>query len=66
MDRYEYYTYCYDPKGFMGGKVDVNFLQSELNRLGDQGWELVSNTSTNQGSGSTRTLILIFKRKLTY
>ncbi len=66
MDHFEYYTYCYETGGWMGGKVDVNELQTELNRLGADGWELVTSTTTNQGQGYTRTIIMIFKRKLNY
>jgi hypothetical protein len=66
MDKFEYYTYKYDTEGWMGGKVDTNRLQADLNRLGEEGWELVSSTSTNQGEGYTRSMIFIFKRKLNY
>ncbi|HOP10924.1 MAG TPA: DUF4177 domain-containing protein [Oscillospiraceae bacterium] len=66
MDKFEYYTYCYDTEGWSGGKVDVVRLQAELNRLGEDGWELVSGTSSNQAYGQSRSLIFIFKRKLNY
>lgn len=66
MDKFEYYTYKYDTEGWMGGKVDVNQLQTELNRLGEDGWELVTSATTNQGEGYTRSIIMIFKRKLEY
>ena len=66
MDKFEYYTYKYDTEGWMGGKVDVSESQADLNRLGEDGWELVSSTTTNQGQGYTRSMIMIFKRKLEF
>ncbi len=66
MDKFEYYTYKYDTEGWMGGKVDVSELQADLNRLGEDGWELVSSPTTNQGQGYTRSMIMIFKRKLEF
>lgn len=64
MDKYEYKTLFTDAKGALGGKVDRNAFQMELNELGSQGWELVSTVSSAQNYGSTRWLISIFKRKL--
>lgn len=64
MEKFEYYTYAYDTEGFWGGKVNLAHFQSELNRLGQEGWELVSCTSTNQSYGSSKSVICIFKRKI--
>lgn len=44
------------------GKVDEAVLETEMNRLGSQGWELVSAFDTNRGGGSTRDVIAVFKR----
>ena len=46
----------------MGGKVDMNQLDSSLNDLGKQDWELVSMFDTNMGHGQTRDVIAVFKR----
>lgn len=35
---------------------------SELNHLGDQGWELVGLTSVNFKSGATDNIAMVFKR----
>lgn len=35
---------------------------SELNELGDQGWELISITSVNFKSGATDNIAMVFKR----
>ncbi len=48
----------------MGGKVDSDHFRDELNRLGGDGWELVSCVSTNQGNGYTRSIVSVFKRKI--
>ncbi|MGL5675969.1 MAG: DUF4177 domain-containing protein [Cellulosilyticaceae bacterium] len=66
MEKFEYYTYVYDTKGFMGGKIEGTDFQNELNRLGQVGWELVSSFTTNQGQGYTRSVVSIFKRKIDY
>lgn len=64
MVRYEYYTYVYNTEGFMGGKVDIGQFDREINRLGNDGWELVSSVTTNQGQGYTRSIVNIFKRPI--
>jgi hypothetical protein len=64
MDQYEYKILSTDAKGFLGGKVNNNEFENELNRLGMQGWELVSTVATAQSYGSTRWLTSIFKRKV--
>ncbi len=64
MERFEYYTLILPTKGFMGGDVDSSLLSSELNRLGSEGWELVSCNSTSQDFGSSRNIVCIFKRKI--
>ncbi len=46
----------------MGGKVDAEKLALELNRLGREGWELVSAFDTNMSAGQTRDVILILKK----
>ncbi len=42
-------------------RLDPNSAQ-EMNRLGDDGWELVSITSVNFKSGATDNIALVFKR----
>lgn len=46
----------------MGGKVDGEKLAAELNRLGREGWELVSAFDTNMSYGQTRDVVLILKK----
>ena len=62
MDVFEYKVVVYDTKGFFGGNVEPNRLESHFNYLGNEGWELVSCTSTNQSYGSSKSIVCIFKR----
>ena len=62
MEKYEYKVVLYDTKGFLGGKVEANQIANQLNILGNDGWELVSCTSTTQEYGSTKSIVCIFKR----
>lgn len=64
IEKYEYHTYVYNTGGFQGGKVDAYELETEINQLGNLGWELVSSVSTNQGDGYTRSIVCIFKRRI--
>ncbi|MGH9379188.1 MAG: DUF4177 domain-containing protein [Thermoanaerobaculia bacterium] len=42
-------------------RLDPN-AAGELNRLGEEGWELVSITSVNFKSGATDNIAFVFKR----
>lgn len=64
MEKYEYKTLFTDAKGVLGGKLDQNIFQNELNKLGFEGWELISSVASAQSYGSTRWIISIFKRKI--
>lgn len=64
MEKFEYRTFIYDTEGWMGGKVDNRDFEMELNKLGLDGWELVSSVSTNHSYGQTRSIVSIFKRKI--
>ena len=64
MANWSYQTVKLEAKGwFVGGKIDEAMLDEHMNRLGINGWELVSGFSTTQTSGQTRDIILIFKRE---
>ena len=63
MEKFEYRVVTYDPNGFFGGNVQVSQIENQLNLLGNDGWEMVSCTSSNQSYGSTKSLVCIFKRK---
>ena len=63
MDKYEYKVVAYDTKGFWGGNVEINQIEKQLNQFGNDGWEMVSGTSTNQSYGASKSIGCIFKRK---
>jgi hypothetical protein len=61
--RWEYRTLLWDAgKGLLGGNLDREGLDSQLNALGEEGWELVSASETTKEGGSTRNMVLILKR----
>lgn len=47
---------------FRGGKIDEGWLRTELNRFGEEGWELVSVFSSAIGNGATNEVAVVFKR----
>jgi len=63
MESFEYKVMTYDTKGFFGGNVEVQQIEDQLNLLGNDGWEMVSCTTTNQSYGSSKSIVCIFKRK---
>jgi hypothetical protein len=48
-----------------GGDVGEDEITATLNRLGRDGWELVSAFDTNDVRGQTRVVVCILKRPLT-
>jgi len=62
VQQWHYETVKVKPGGFLGGLVNTDELRDLLNQMGTQGWELVSAFDTNFGQGSSREVILIFKR----
>ncbi len=61
--KWEYKTIKLATTGFMGGKLDENNLDYQMNQLGEQGWELATAFDTNQSQGATRDVVIIFKRQ---
>jgi len=62
MQKFEYHLQKYDATGFWGGKVDLGQMDIEFNRLGRDGWELVSIFDTNSSPGQSRWIVATFKR----
>ena len=62
MQNWEYKTIKMNTEGFLGGILDIAKLDTSLNQLGAEGWELVAAFDTNQSYGQTREAIAIFKR----
>lgn len=64
MERWEYRTLKMQTTGFLGGILDTSSFDNELNKMGSEGWELVSCFDTSQSQGSSREVIAVFKRKM--
>ncbi|WP_420594868.1 DUF4177 domain-containing protein [Deinococcus sp.] len=64
MKRWEYQVIKFELGGLLGGIVDNEEMERILNRLGDDGWELVGTTGTTMQQGATRDLIGILKREV--
>ena len=65
MEKWEYQSIKLAATGwFPGGEVDEGELDSNMNALGRDGWELVSAFDTNTAQGQSLDVIVIFKRKL--
>lgn len=61
--RWEYRSLLWDArKGLLGGKIDREQLDNQLNVLGQEGWDLVSTSPSTREGGSTRDIVLILKR----
>ena len=66
MKRFEYHVFTIgaDATFFSsGGKVDIEAMDSHINELGGEGWELATALDTTRLRGDTRDVILIFKRE---
>jgi len=63
MTKWEYFTLKLATKGwFVGGELDVDKLDTHLNDLGAEGWEVVAAFDTNQFKGASRDIVVILKR----
>lgn len=63
MQKWEYKTVKVETKGFLGGIVDTNALDTLLNQYGQQGWNLISVFDTNLYQGASREIVAVFKRE---
>lgn len=60
--RWEYKTVEYKKRHLLTGKISMQELQTELDNLGRQGWELVN--LSRDTNGLRQMLMLIFKRQI--
>jgi hypothetical protein len=60
--QWEYKTIKLCTKGFFGVKFDETTLDELMNNLGSEGWELVTGFDVNEVYGSSRDVVVIFKR----
>ena len=62
--KWEYMTLMLPASGLvLGGKIDGQKFTDRLNKLGGEGWELVSVFDTNMLEGKTRDVIAVLKRR---
>jgi len=64
MIKYEYKVLKFDVKGIFGGKVDLSDIESQLNRLGAEGWALSQVSEILNSSSMTVMLVAMLKRPL--
>lgn len=64
MKKYEYKIVAVEPKGIVGGKMDIASYEKDLNGMGADGWELVGTMPVAQSYGSTSLALTIFKREI--
>jgi len=63
--EWEYKVITMRTKEFSGGKFEVSELETTMNELGRDEWELVAALGTNEGiltQGGTYQMVLHFKR----
>jgi hypothetical protein len=60
--RWEYKTVKIKARGFLGFKIDEDQLDTMMNDLGREGWELASAFGPSAAYGQTTNVMMIFKR----
>jgi len=62
--KFEYKMKKYEAKGgsFSQLKLDWETIENEFNQMGEEGWELISNTHTSMDGGKTAWMVATFKR----
>lgn len=60
--RWTYKVIKFNTTGWLGGQIDESELNRELDRLGGEGWELVSCVDTNASHGRSVFVVCILKR----
>ena len=63
MDKFEYKTMKFKPEsGFKSGSFNHIELDIQINLLGQNGWELATSQNILIGFGSTKEILMTFKR----
>ena len=65
MSVWEYHTFSFSPKlSFLrGSQLDEERLQTELERRGEKGWEIVGIFSSASGQDKTNEVAVVFRRQ---
>lgn len=64
MTQWEYKVLTYRISEFRKVQPDYQAVESELNALGESGWEVVSSSAPGRGQGQATELVLIARRPL--
>jgi hypothetical protein len=65
MNQFEYKVMKFKPKSsFFGGSFDNDEINKKINILGQQGWELITSENIAEVFGSTKEILMTFKRSL--
>ncbi|WP_435308561.1 DUF4177 domain-containing protein [Sebaldella termitidis] len=62
MEKFEYQVLEFGKSTFV--TLDIKNIQPTLNRLGAEGWEVVSMITINFTDGGTRSIVATLKRKI--
>lgn len=63
MDKWEYKSIKFETKGFFSTILEIEDFNFKLNKLGNEGWELVSCIPIGGSDGQTLEVTAVFKRK---
>ncbi len=66
MKKFEYKTLNVPTKGWMKYKQDIEALESLLNELGKQGWEIAISINNAYHSGSYAGNVIVMKREINH
>lgn len=62
--RWQYRVFRFKPPAVIkGADVDIAALESELNKLGAEGWEAVTSFERAVASGITNEIAIVMKRQ---
>jgi len=62
MQKWKHKMVKIPTKGVFGGKVDDERINALLDRMSNEGWEMVSVVDTSQSYGASKYLLLFFKK----
>lgn len=63
MEKWEYTSTKFETRGMFGGILEEKPFEKELNKLGEQGWELVTCFPTAEAYGRSKEIVAVFKRR---
>ena len=64
MDKFEYRMYEFKRGGLGLLAISLNSINEDLNRLGADGWEVITTNSIATANGEITKIIIILKRKI--